>query len=402
MKILFHCTTEFQLLSAISIRYHLMRNDECDIIVDNYHGQEKLLAERIRSTGLFSHVAHVRSEIEHATLHKYFRDLIEGKHEVSLLSAFGHTIKFIKMLIQKKIFGEKAYIEQMIAGIEKLDLDHYDRFVAYGTKPSTINLALYQKKHNAKCRFFTLDEGIGSYYEPQIAEFRVKVSGAFLYEPDLKIFDTLPTYRIPRLDPQDKKFLNMVNHVFAYHGPKGKRITDKAIFFDQGVSSAMPVYLKKMPQFTRILFYNSYKKHKKEEQHYREELAFDQDVLLKIEGKEVWVKLHPRTSEDIKEVWRRQNKVHVISGYGVPWELYVLNNCFDHNIFITYTSSSVCMINACIKGMQSNRAILCYPMHKKAVDKGTSILLPKISARYSNVYIAQSMINFRALANDNE
>ena len=72
MQLLFLCTTEFQIITAFNIKMNLYSQDEADIIIDNYHGQEKEIAGRIRETKVFRHVCYVRSEIEHETLHKYW------------------------------------------------------------------------------------------------------------------------------------------------------------------------------------------------------------------------------------------------------------------------------------------------------------------------------------------
>ena len=62
--------------------------------MDNYHGKERELAERIRQTKLFSKVFYVRSSIENETLHKFFKEMIAGETTLNFIAAAQNSIHF--------------------------------------------------------------------------------------------------------------------------------------------------------------------------------------------------------------------------------------------------------------------------------------------------------------------
>ena len=393
MQLLFLCTTEFQIVTAFNIKMNMYPHDAADIIIDNYHGQESEIAERIKKTQVFRRVCYVKSEIENRTLHKYFRDKTEGKKEIGFLSAAHNSLVYVSTKIKQKLHGDVAYLRVVINGFNELALNQYNVFLSYGSKNSTTALVPLLHKINPACMIAEMDEGTGAYCNPHLARGRVSLNTAYLYEPELCYDRTIKCIRIPKLSSQDQPLVKNLNSVFAYDGPKNKVYTDKAVFFDQGVASSMPKYLQNMPRALRWLFSNTYHRHLEEEKLFKKEIELTYAILHRVKDKEPWIKLHPRTSEDVCQViLSDKNMVHVVPNRGIPWELVLLNNHFENNVFITYYSSAVCMMNACMSGESesNNEKIICFHLRGYDMDDYVGTLVDNVAHSYSNVAVPRS------------
>ncbi|MDD6119593.1 MAG: hypothetical protein PUB57_03545 [Selenomonadaceae bacterium] len=393
MQLLFLCTTEFQIITAFNIKMNLYSQDEADIIIDNYHGQEKEIAGRIRETKVFRHVCYVRSEIEHETLHKYFRDKTEGKAEVSFSDAVYHTVLYVTMKIRQAMQGESAYLSAIIAGFSSLSIPMYDVFLSYGSKNSTTALVPFLHAVNPNCILAEMDEGTGAYCNPHLARNKVKLDRAYLYDPELCYDKAMSCVKIPKLSKKDHKLIQHLNHVFAYDGPRNQVYQDKAIFFDQGVASAMPAYLQNMPRALRVFFVNAYRKHLEEEKLFQKEIEQTYAILGRVKHKESWIKLHPRTSEDVyRVITHDKNIAHIVPNAGVPWEIVMLNNDFSNCVFITYYSSAACMMNACMEqeDTSDNLKVICFYLRGYDMDDYVGQLVDGIACKYDNVKVPRT------------
>lgn len=384
MKLLFLCTTEFQLLTALNMKYHMYPDDIADIIVDNYHGEEAALAERLVKTKLFRKVCYVNSHYEQKTLHAYLRGISDGKKTVSFGEALSNTLKFTESRIKKFFLAERGYLSVLVQGFDNLSLDEYDEFLAYGGKPVTRSLNAYIRKKNQKCRVVQIDEGIGSYYIKDVGDCP-DIDGCALYEPELRTI-SVEAIKIPKISRKDKSFLEMVNFIFEYE--KGEEIyQNSVIFFDQGISNPLPKYLKNASVIKRILFHNSYRRHKREEFEYNKRTETTLELLKRLGEREVWIKPHPRSSSEALKIFSVLGKqVKMIPNRHVPWEVIALNSRVENNVFLTCISSSVCLYPSVIDD-DTNKSVLLYTIYGVSLRQSLENYLKKLENKFAGVIL---------------
>ena len=87
MKTLFICLTDYQLLNALNIKIHLLKDKQADILFfDNKEGNRQL-AERLRKLAIFDNVyLHQYENIN--GLHKYFRNKQKVPRQLDALKLF--------------------------------------------------------------------------------------------------------------------------------------------------------------------------------------------------------------------------------------------------------------------------------------------------------------------------
>lgn len=362
-KLLFLCTTEFQLMTALNIKAHLLPERAADIIIDNYHGEEEALAARVREVGLFEHVMYVRTQVEEGTLHKYLRDVTEGRREISLMEAVRNTLSFLRMRIGQTLRGDTAYLETMVSGFGQFDPMAYEMLFSFGWRPVVKRLIPYFRTINPACKMAKLDEGTGTYQKPEFDDVLTEYDCLYVYAPELLQYKAASVHQIPKLSPSDTAFIEQLNHVFQYHGPKNEIIKNKVIFFDDGVAADMPAYLRKMPAFLKVVLSNSYKKHVKEREDFLKQLDWTRRILQRVSGRNILIKFHPRESQDVRRmiVQEWQGKVTMIPDEKVPWELIMLNNKFEQDVFLTEMSSAAVMLNEYVDGVfaRDNKIVIC-------------------------------------------
>lgn len=395
MKMLFLCSTEFQLLTALNIRYHMYPNDDADIIVNNYHGEEKELADRIRKTKLFSNVFYVRTYIEEKTLHRYFRCFIDGEPRIQFSWAIMNSFRFLKTKWMTAVLGEKSYIDNMIDDSSKLQLNKYNAFFAYGSKKIARYLLDYLLKNNSLCQINLIDEGTGTYYEPELGKYSMEevlsgiVDRFYVYDPDVVVYKK-DLCRIPKLRKDDKIFIDLVNYVFQFTSEDLEDYHNGLVFFDQNVFNKTPKYLQGKSWIVRMIFHNAYLRHLKEEKDFYRQLEIINLVLSKQTADNVWIKLHPRTTKDIfKELEQRNLKI--IRRYDLPWELIALNCPVGNNILVTNYSSAVCLYNAVLENQEdSTRCVLLYKFSKLKFLEDGDKFFDMLRTKYNNIFIPET------------
>lgn len=365
MKILFLCTTEFQLLTALNMKYHMYTEDVADIIVDNYHGEEAALAERIRKTNLFRRVCYVNSQYEKKTLHAYLRGISDGQKSVSLLEALANSFKFAESRIKKIISLEKGSLSVLVHGFDTLHIEEYDEFFAYGSRPITRNLSAYIRNVNKKCKIVQIDEGIGSYWVKNVGGCS-SIDACALYNPEVRTIRT-PAIKIPKLSRKDESFLKIINFVFEYSEDKRQEVyKNGVIFFDQGVTNPLPKYLQNASALKKIIFHNAYCKHRREENDFNKRtqttLRLLKTTLDVLGDRQIWIKPHPRSASEALKIFSVfGNRVSIMQHQNVPWEVIALNSVVENNVFLTCNSSSVYMYPSVIDDITNvNKSILLY------------------------------------------
>ncbi|WP_295916107.1 polysialyltransferase family glycosyltransferase [Anaerovibrio lipolyticus] len=362
MRYLFICVTEFQLLSALNIKYHLLENDDVDIIIRNNHKNDDII-NRIVKTNLFSHVWFFRHEKE--GLHQYIRNITYHRDGVGLFKAFSNSVYMLKNRILEYIYGEEYLLFSNIEGDGAISEFKYDEVFFQSLDP-LIRLLLKQvKKHNAACKWNLLDEGTMSYFGVEAENYIF--DNVYLYEPALSVsYDDNDNFiRIPRIDRKDEKFINLINMVFDWHDIYGKELDKAVIFLDQGYQ-AMPAYLKNPNLLKKIIFANPYKKHRRLAYLYDAEIYWFKKVISWV-GIKKYIKFHPRTWYSMKQEFN-DNDIEILPNNAIPWEVICINMYVKNSIFITVNSSSACMYEAVIGRPEDNNYYILLDQLVQAKD----------------------------------
>ncbi len=391
MKLLFLCTTEFQLITALNIKYHMHPDDDADIIVDNYHGEEKALAERIRGTNLFRKVFYVRSYIEQETLHKYFRSISDGEPGIGLAYAIKNSLLFLKMRIMTKVFGSDAYVNNVLVPSDSFSIEEYDAFFSYGDKPITCNIVDCILKRNRHCQFILLDEGIGTYTVLNLGKHSEIVDKCYVYDPDLVVHNK-EACKIPSIRKSDKEFIDILNYVFQFYIDDIEDYSNSVIVFHEDGRDKMPKYLQNASWWVKILFHNPYRRHLEEDAEYNRQagitnMAID-CVTGKIQADKIWIKLSPRAvRSSLKEFGCRQD-IKIIRRYDLPWELVALNCSVKNAVLLANYSTAVALYNAVVDNAEDAvRCVLLYKIvHEFSVGGAYDCMFERIINKYGKVY----------------
>ena len=347
MKLLFLCVTEFQLLTALNMKYHLFPDDIVDIIVGNYHGEEAALADRIKQLNWFRYVSYVKFGVENKTLHAYFRGISDGNKTLPLSEALSNTSAFFRSRIGEKIAGPELYLNILIDDFKKLDFTEYDAVYSYGKKPVLMRLFKYLHTINSRCKIIQMDEGIGSYYEINIGGDEVADACA-LYEPNAKVV-SCEAKKIPSISSNDKQFIKSINSVFGFDERCTEDYSNAIVYLDQGIYNVTPKYLRNATTLKKMIFYNAYKRHKREEEDFFTHKRLTEELLDIFSDKAIWIKPHPRSSNDmLADYSSLGTKVKIIPQYQVPWEVIALNSAMDNTLLLTENSSSLFVFPAVI------------------------------------------------------
>ncbi len=395
MKLLFLCTTEFQLMTALNIKYHVHPNDEADIIVGNYHGEEKALADRLRKTKLFRKVFYVRSNIENNTLHKFFKELMDGEPTIKLKDAVCNSLNYAWIKFMELLGGPKQYVLNMIDHFSELEFGKYDMLLTYGAKPITSNLVDLILITNINCRIVLMDEGfgipsLGKYSTPEIIE---KIDKCYTYALDI-VMHTIPNekgVKIPVIKRTDMKFIKILNDVFQFHENDVEDYRNAVIFFNpNGGESKMPWYLKN--NLTKILFHRLYEKHLKEEKSYYKILHLADLAVQYCHNvgtmNKIWIKLNPRATKDQIEAYKKRDDIRLMKRWDLPWELLLLNCPVGKNVFLTDCSASVCLCRDVVEPLDTNICrILLYRLAQEKFSTAHDCFFENLNEKYEDIFI---------------
>lgn len=357
MKALFVCLTDYQLLNSINIKVHLLKGCKADIIIFNNKKGNIELADRLQSTGIFENV-YVYSEF-FTGLHKYFRGLTENKNEIDFLTAVKGTVKNIYLKLLGLVKDKEFIIQQKIHNNKVLDFSQYNQFFGIETKAFVGECFEAISKYN-KCQNNSIDEGLASYLS-YVLNRAHKIDKVYLYEPNMAIYKdkfTSNIIQIPKIDKEDKKFIELINFVFDFKDANKIDLKDKIIFFDQN-TDPMPKYLRNAGAIKKFIFANPYKKHLKDQRIYEIKMELFKVLVKAVFPQKVFVKLHPRSNFDYIEDYKN-NGADFFPNIFAPWELFCCNCAIEKNVWVAITSSSLCSYKFSIKDSNNNKYVYLY------------------------------------------
>lgn len=362
MKALFVCLTDYQLLNSINIKVHLLKGCKADIIIFNNKKGNIELADRLQSTGIFENV-YVYSEF-FTGLHKYLRGLTENKNEIGFLTAVKGTVKNIYLKLLGLVKDKEFIIQQKIHNNKVLDFDQYNQFFGIETKAFVGECFEAILKYN-KCLNNSIDEGLASYLSYALKRTH-KVDKVYLYEPDMAVYKdkiACNIVQIPKIDKDDKDFINAINFIFDFKDANKIDLKDKIIFFDQN-TDPMPKYLRNAGAIKKFIFANPYKKHLKEQIVYETKMELFKKLVRIFTPQDVFVKLHPRSNVDYIEDYRNAG-AKFFPNIFAPWEVFGANYEIKNNIWVTIYSSALCAYSFTIKNNSENKYIFLYKILNK-------------------------------------
>ena len=369
MRILFVCSTEFQLLNALNIKYHMFSDCDADIVLQRPNFKE--FVERLKLVNMYGCICYAKPEL--LGLHQYFRDITnKGISHVSLSKAIINTIIIAIKKIKGLFGGPKKTLDNLLFGYQNIKDIKYDKvFMQSGNE---IVRNFYKDLHNI-AEMVILDEGVGSYYLDTICHKNTKADSAYVYDPDVVVYGGVDLVKIPALSNANEEFINIANKVFDYK-KSHIRIRNKTIFFDEG-GEIMPAYLKNAGWLKKIVFSNSIKKHMQSHLEYMKQVYAFKKIAS---NNEVYIKYHPRTPNDMLQEYD-EKIFHEIEQRRIPWELYLCNNDIEHCNFITMSSSSVSLYPLIIGG--DNDCILLYKCFGFPISHKCEQFLKKVAIKYN-------------------
>ena len=119
MKTLFICLTDYQILNALNIKMHLLKDKKADILFLNNKDGNIELRERLEASDIFDNV-YLLDKIEINGLHKFFRNFTEGQEGEDFRVSFVNSFKELLYKF-KTFFKDNEYkINQKIYGNKKI------------------------------------------------------------------------------------------------------------------------------------------------------------------------------------------------------------------------------------------------------------------------------------------
>lgn len=358
MKTLFICLTDYQMLNALNIKMHLLKDKQADIIIFNNKEGLDSLCERLETSGIFSNVYFYTEKFD--DLHKYFRNLSEKVEGVTLIDAIKNTIKNLYIRFLSNFESQEKNINRGIAKRKKIDFSKYDQVFGIETKFFVRRcIELIFNNRNGNCIINSIDEGLASYLSSCIKGIR-HINNVYLYEPELAVYKNTfnSIIQIPKIDKNDKDFIEKVNFIFDFQRYNSIDFNNKILFFDQNWD-AMPKYLGNISGIKKLLLNNLYKKHLNESFIYNKKMELFAILMKKSLPRKIFVKLHPRSSNYFISDYLEKGG-ELLPNIIAPWELFGCNYDIKNNIWITIHSSALCSYDFTIKSQKENKFIFLY------------------------------------------
>ena len=281
--------TYFQLITAINLALNNFSKDINDIVVTDCSVGMKDKVKLIKKSGLFDNVYYYESK-------KIIND-----HKVK---------KYLKYLLNRK-----SILNGKIKNI-------YDEIIFYNLDVLCYTLIDELNKNNKKLKCSRYDEGFSTYTIDRknnkinnilrLILFKKNINKAinkiYLYHPELLCYETsYEIEKIPNINKNNNILKSSLNSIFDY---KKFDFTQKYLFFEESFFCDN----KGIEDFDLIM------------------------NVANIVGKEnLIIKLHPRNKED------RFSKlgIKVWDNFGIPWEIYQMNEDYSNKIFLTISSGSI-------------------------------------------------------------
>lgn len=385
MKLLFICSTEFQLFNTLNLKVHLFPNDSADIIIQFLKNDTANMSNRIASTGIFDNVSYRLPDI--FDLHEYARCIRKGDFSKSFISAVTNsTIEIFTRLSSRKKQDYIDNIRECVYNIDSLDFSSYDALFAGGTNYIVTNVLKTIHVKNPDCVINMYEEGLSSYCGDQLGNDCQDISKdyIYLYEPQMALYKHPSFIQIPKVDRNDKEFLTIANYIFDF-SPQEEVLENKIIFFDNP-SIPMPRYLTYNHFLSHTVFRIPYKKHLQHHTNYLRQLQAYRLLTRYAGGREILVKLHPRTDRDCIATDYAGDYTTIMNDYLVPWELFCCNCQIRNNVFITMDSSAAYANQFVINEQDSNTLLILseYINHEAPDLQYTKAFYEKMTNRKKN------------------
>lgn len=355
MKHLFVCFTKYQLINAINVKVNVIRDEVADIVLINYGGVFTEIFDKLEKSNIFENVYMHVSSVD--GIERYIRNLRDGKNGISLANALKNDLNKIYDKFNSKINGIEYKINCKIIADKRIDFSLYNHIWAYVTIPVVLDIVRAVKKNcNCKCLVSGIDEGFGSYTSDALKMYK-EYDEICLYEPEAAVYKDVfqPINAIPKIDKNDKCFVNLLNFVFDFKLTDKIDLHNKVIFFDQ-CYVPMPKYLHNMNWLKKLFLSRNYKKHLTESIYYDNQLRLFDELMKCYSSEDVLVKLHPRTQIDRLDDYRKYD-VDFLPSLQSPWELFCLNCNISDSIWVTLVSSAVHTYDFTIKSDEINKCI---------------------------------------------
>lgn len=386
MKLLFICSTEFQLFNVLNMKLHLFPNDSADIIIQFLKEDTVEFYNRIRETGIFENVCYRLPDV--FGLHEYARCVRKGDYSHSLVGAANNSVQeFFTSLSSRTRHEFIDNVKDCVYNVESLDFSSYQEIFAGGANDIVTNILKHMHAKYPDCKINLYEEGLATYFDDKLGNncWDIKKNKIYLYEPEMALYEHNAFARIPQVSRDDKEFLRVANYIFDFV-PQIRMINNKILFFDDP-SNPMPAYLERSKLLTNTIFRVPYKKHLLEHELYLRQLEAYRILTKNAGNREIWVKLHPRTERKHVEKDYGGKYTTIMGDISVPWELFCCNCDIRNNVFITNISSAIYANSFTVEGKDENSFIILTEYMDGQHTKKGKIFYEKLKRKKKDVYL---------------
>lgn len=354
MKLLFICSTDYQIINAINIKEHLYGNTCADIILIDNKKNRVEVAHRLKEVSVFNNIFVCDESVK--GIHYFLKNLTEGYQNISIAECIKNEFVNVYRLFCR-IYKEDSYtINSKISCGGRVSFKEYSEIFCFDTNHIIRKCILLVKKINSNCKINFLDEGIGTYFIKN--NYPYHIDKVFVYEPSYMLYgeEFNELIKIPKICLKERMFVEKLNYIFNFSSSIQNMIENKIIFFDQPWD-LIPKYLNNF--VTRLICFKSYKRHLKEALICKEQIKMAKVIRKKANNIECLVKLHPLTKERINKVYENIG-YKFIKNVSIPWEIIGCNCEMKNNLFISVYSSALMSYDFTIKQNKSNKYIYLY------------------------------------------
>ena len=291
--IVFFCSTPYQILLSINIKFVNHKEEKADIYILNHFLNAPYIVKNLKKNNIFN--------------------------RVQLVDAIGFTNSFSENSINRYLQKISTYLQSYKIMKKYFDFDNQIYDAVYLTYPDIIIQTAIKElyKHNNDMDVHLFEDGTGSYnnhimitskYKKwfnkimRLDKVLDKYDSLMLFNPELYSGNSsIPIESIPHID-SNSELREILNITFGYD--EDQKIDEKIIFLDQPVGHI-----------------NGLSEQIKE-------------VICEILENDYIIKLHPRShSNDFPNYNTYQNNA-------VPWEIMSLNNNIEDKVLISYFSTA--------------------------------------------------------------
>lgn len=306
-KVLVICNTVLQIIFAAQLKITEFSNDEVDLIISDHTSSAKTVVDNSKNSTLFNCIYYSET-----------KEFVRSEAALVTHGGFGYYLD----RIHKESIIEKLFVSE----------SNYDVLLAANPDKFTNLLFEVLRKKNAGLEYYMFEDGLSAYCllgEQLARQINAKASilhrlfdkitgkksasqhinGVFLFHPDLCQWDLgIPFFQIESIK-RDKSLIDELNILFNY-SEDHEQYKERFIFFEES-------YSVEKTNVNDI------------------ELV---DRIARIVGKDnIMIKIHPRNPVNrFKNRGYKTNKNTFI-----PWELILLNECFQDKILLSIASGSI-------------------------------------------------------------